>query len=115
MARRSLRQDAQSKLIRLRSAVGNDYLDASSCPDSPCPKKTCRLVVVGAPRTGKSAIVKRFLCDKFEERYIPTIEEFYRKQYKIRGEIYQLEIVDCSGNDPFPAARKLCYLSVWHI
>ena len=68
-------------------------------------------MVVGTARTGKSAIVNRFLEKEFEERYLPTIENFHRKVYKIRGEIYQLDILDRSGNDPFPAARKLAYIS----
>ncbi|VDM84045.1 unnamed protein product [Strongylus vulgaris] len=70
-----------------------------------------RNIVVGAARTGKSSLVGRFLDADFEDRYIPTIENFYRKLYKIKSEVYQLDIIDCSGNDPFPAARKLSYIS----
>ncbi|PIO76385.1 Ras family protein [Teladorsagia circumcincta] len=73
--------------------------------------QTFRLVVVGSARTGKSSLVGRFLDADFEDRYIPTIENFYRKLYKIKSEVYQLDIIDCSGNDPFPAARKLSYIS----
>ncbi|KAK6032844.1 hypothetical protein OSTOST_00970 [Ostertagia ostertagi] len=73
--------------------------------------RTFRLVVVGSARTGKSSLVGRFLDADFEDRYIPTIENFYRKLYKIKSEVYQLDIIDCSGNDPFPAARKLSYIS----
>ncbi|VDM62873.1 unnamed protein product [Angiostrongylus costaricensis] len=62
-------------------------------------------------RTGKSSLVGRFLDNDFEDRYIPTIENFYRKLYKIKSEIHQLDIIDCSGNDPFPAARRLSYIS----
>ncbi|KHN83146.1 Dexamethasone-induced Ras-related protein 1 [Toxocara canis] len=85
--------------------------EGGSCPSSPAIKKVFRLVVVGSAQAGKSAIVNRFLNNEFEERYIPTIENFHRKLYKIRGELFQLDIVDCSGNDPFPAARKLTYSS----
>ncbi|VDK42330.1 unnamed protein product [Anisakis simplex] len=99
-------------LIRLPSKMGEvTQREGGSCPSSPAIKKVYRLVVVGSPRTGKSAIVNRFLNNDFEERYIPTIENFYRKLYKIRGELFQLDIVDCSGNDPFPAARRLSYAS----
>lgn len=40
----------------------------------------------------------RFLNNKFSDSYTPTIENFYRKVYRIRGEIYQLDILDTSGN-----------------
>ncbi|KAJ1350757.1 RAS, dexamethasone-induced 1 [Parelaphostrongylus tenuis] len=82
-----------------------------SCPSSPAVKKAYRLVVLGSARTGKSSLVGRFMDNDFEDRYIPTIENFHRKLYKIKNEVYQLDIIDCSGNDPFPAARRLSYIS----
>jgi hypothetical protein len=30
-----------------------------------------------------------------------------KKMFKIRGEIFRLDILDTSGNDPFPAIKKL--------
>lgn len=53
----------------------------------------------------------RFLNNKFEESYTPTIEDFHRKLYRIRGEVHQLDILDTSGNHPFPAMRKLSFLT----
>ncbi len=85
--------------------------DRHSCPNSPAVKKCTRLVVVGSTQTGKTSIVNRFLEASFSERYVPTIENFHRKMYKIRGDLYQLDIIDTSGNDPFPAARRLCFIS----
>ncbi|GMT36083.1 hypothetical protein PFISCL1PPCAC_27380, partial [Pristionchus fissidentatus] len=109
LSRRSVKS---SQLTRLPSKPGETpILDGTSCPNSPAVKKVYRLVIVGAARTGKSAIVGRFLDKDFDERYIPTIENFHRKIYKIKGEIFQLDIVDTSGNDPFPAARKLSFIS----
>lgn len=61
----------------------------------------------GAPRVGKSCIINWFLGKQIKDSYIPTIEDFHRKIYKIRGEIYRLDILDTSGNDPFPAMKKL--------
>lgn len=66
---------------------------------------------MGSARCGKSSIINRFVEKDFEENYLPTIENFHRKVYKIRGEVYQLDILDRSGNDPFPAARKLSYIT----
>lgn len=55
--------------------------------------------------------VYRFLNNKFEESYTPTIEDFHRKLYRIRGEVHQLDILDTSGNHPFPAMRRLSFLT----
>ena len=76
------------------------------------PAKNCyRLVVLGSSKTGKTSIVKRFLTGQFVEQYTPTIEDFHRKIYKIKGEIYRLDILDTSGNNPFPAMNRLSILT----
>ena len=85
------------------------------CPSDPelrIPAKNCyRMVVLGSSKVGKTAIVSRFLTGRFEDAYTPTIEDFHRKFYCIRGEIYQLDILDTSGNHPFPAMRRLSILT----
>lgn len=77
----------------------------------PSPRNCYRLVILGSARVGKTAIVARFLSNKFEESYTPTIEDFHRKLYRIKGEVYQLDILDTSGNHPFPAMRRLSFLT----
>ncbi|XP_033212333.1 dexamethasone-induced Ras-related protein 1 [Belonocnema kinseyi] len=85
----------------------------SSQEDSckPPPRNCYRLVILGSARVGKTAVVARFLSNKFEESYTPTIEDFHRKLYRIRGEVYQLDLLDTSGNHPFPAMRRLSFLT----
>ncbi|XP_006635576.2 GTP-binding protein Rhes [Lepisosteus oculatus] len=75
------------------------------------PHNCRRIVVLGAPRVGKTSIVRRFLREGFEERYVPTAEDFHRKLYQIRGETYQLDILDASGERGFPAKRRLSILT----
>jgi len=76
------------------------------------PLKNCfRLVLVGSSKVGKTSIVSRFLDNRFEDQYTPTIENFHRKVYRIRGEAYRLDILDTSGNDPFPAMRRLSLMT----
>lgn len=80
--------------------------------DFSIPAKNCyRMVILGSTKVGKTAIVSRFLSGRFEEQYTPTIEDFHRKLYSIKGDVYQLDILDTSGNHPFPAMRRLSILT----
>ncbi|XP_064179539.1 GTP-binding protein Rhes [Anguilla rostrata] len=75
------------------------------------PQNCRRIVVLGAPKVGKTSILRRFLRDGFEEQYQPTSEDFHRKLYQIRGETYQIDILDASGERAFPAKRRLSILT----
>lgn len=76
------------------------------------PAKNChRMVILGSTKVGKTAIISRFLNGRVEDQYTPTIEDFHRKLYSIRGDVYQLDILDTSGNHPFPAMRRLSILT----
>ena len=76
------------------------------------PAKNCqRMVILGSTKVGKTAIISRFLNEKCDDQYTPTIEDFHRKFYSIRGELYKLDILDTSGNHPFPAMRRLSILT----
>lgn len=76
------------------------------------PAKNChRMVILGSTKVGKTAIISRFLNERVEDQYTPTIEDFHRKFYSIRGNVYQLDILDTSGNHPFPAMRRLSILT----
>ncbi|XP_025782235.1 GTP-binding protein Rhes [Puma concolor] len=86
-------------------------LSSGNCTLSVPAKNSYRMVVLGASRVGKSSIVSRFLNGRFDDQYTPTIEDFHRKVYNIRGDMYQLDILDTSGNHPFPAMRRLSILT----
>ena len=76
------------------------------------PAKNCyRMVIMGSTKVWKTAIISRFLNERFDDQYTPTIEDFHRKFYSIRGDVYQLDILDTSGNHPFPAMRRLSILT----
>jgi hypothetical protein len=81
--------------------------EAESAP----PQNCRRLVVLGSPGVGKTAIVSRFLYNSYDDKYTPTIEDFHRKIYRIKGEAYRLDILDTSGLQPFPAMRRLSLLT----
>jgi len=76
------------------------------------PSKNCfRLVLLGSSKVGKTALVTRFLDNRYDDKYTPTIENFHRKIYNIRGESYRLDLLDTSGNNPFPAMRRLSLMT----
>lgn len=80
-------------------------------------KFICCAFFCRSARAGKTSLVARFLGGKFEDSYTPTIEDFHRKLYRIRGEVHQLDILDTSGNHPFPAMRRLSFLTgnIFHL
>uniref|UniRef100_A0A3Q3EJT3 Si:dkey-27j5.5 n=1 Tax=Kryptolebias marmoratus TaxID=37003 RepID=A0A3Q3EJT3_KRYMA len=75
------------------------------------PQNCKRIVVLGAPRVGKTSILTRYLRDGFVEEYNPTSEDFLRKLFRIRGETYQIDILDASRERDFPAKRRLSILT----
>ncbi|XP_033746234.1 GTP-binding protein Rhes-like isoform X2 [Pecten maximus] len=79
--------------------------------DSAPPENCQRLVVLGSSKVGKTSLVARFLYNKFDDNYTPTIEDFHRKVYRIKGEAYRLDLLDTSGNHPFPAMRRLSMIT----
>ena len=80
------------------------------------PAHNCqRMVLLGSAKVGKTALVSRFLSNCFDEKYTPTIEDFHRKVYRIRGESYRLDILDTSGNNPFPAMKRLSLLTGYNL
>lgn len=119
---RSAQQGQQTPVNRRRSNAHTlsppqhtiTMIKKMSPPDSDfaIPAKNCyRMVILGSTKVGKSAIVSRFLNGRFDEQYTPTIEDFHRKLYSIKGDVYQLDILDTSGNHPFPAMRRLSILT----
>ncbi|XP_029005107.1 LOW QUALITY PROTEIN: GTP-binding protein Rhes [Betta splendens] len=75
------------------------------------PQNCKRIVVLGAPRVGKTSILRRYLRDGFVEDYNPTSEDFLRKLFRIRGETYQIDVLDASRERDFPAKRRLSILT----
>ncbi|KAM6966296.1 GTP-binding protein Rhes [Tautogolabrus adspersus] len=75
------------------------------------PRNCHRIVVLGAPKVGKTNIIQRFMGKEFEEDYEPTIEDFHRKLFHINGEAYQVDLLDAANERNFPAKRRLSILT----
>lgn len=63
--------------------------------------KKRKIIILGAPGVGKSAIIMRFKDDIFKNEYLPTIQETYKKEYKFNNERVELELVDIDGQNEF--------------
>ena len=59
--------------------------------------KTFRVIVLGYGGVGKSALTVRYVAGQFVEKYDPTIEDFYRKEVKVDGNVGVIEILDTAG------------------
>ncbi|KAG7262655.1 hypothetical protein CRUP_001495 [Coryphaenoides rupestris] len=95
-----------------RTSGGDPPHQESSAPGGRIKPRNCRRVVVlGAPKVGKTNLVRRFLGEGFEERYVATSEDFHRKMYHIRGKPYLLDILDAAREREFPAKRRLSILT----
>ncbi|CAL8141677.1 unnamed protein product [Orchesella dallaii] len=67
-----------------------------------------RLVLLGGPGVGKSAIVKRFLFNQYPEKHKPTVEDSYSHEFNVGSSIpLKVDILDTAGDFQFPAMRRL--------
>ncbi|XP_041861848.1 GTP-binding protein Rhes [Melanotaenia boesemani] len=107
-------------VVRRSSSSGNRQVSTDRLPKSSVDlselgqtkSRNChRIVVLGAPRVGKTNILRRFLGEDYEEQYEPTVEDFYRKLFHIGGEAYQVDLLDASSERDFPAKRRLSILT----
>eukprot|EP01097_Dermamoeba_algensis_P001438 TRINITY_DN1539_c0_g1_i1.p1 TRINITY_DN1539_c0_g1~~TRINITY_DN1539_c0_g1_i1.p1 ORF type:complete len:185 (-),score=41.11 TRINITY_DN1539_c0_g1_i1:152-706(-) len=69
------------------------------------------LVVVGVGAVGKTALTIRFTSNQFIEAYDPTIEDSYRKQIQVDGQVYMIHVMDTAGQDDYSCLRDQYYIS----
>ncbi|XP_065312353.1 GTP-binding protein Di-Ras2 [Dermacentor albipictus] len=66
-----------------------------------------RLVTLGSGGVGKSSIVKRFLFNTYSDRYKPTVEDLFCKEFDLESMTLKVDILDTAGDHQFPAMRRL--------
>ncbi|XP_042237478.1 ras-related protein Rap-1b-like isoform X2 [Homarus americanus] len=90
------------------AGTSNGAASSSAEKDGDNPKKRrYRVVVMGAAKVGKTAIINQFLYDSFTSKYTRTIEEMHHGEYEVSGMSLTLDILDTSGSYEFPAMREL--------
>lgn len=63
--------------------------------------KRRKILVLGAPGVGKSAMIMRFKDDIFLDYYEPTIQTTIKKMLKFNNEQVELEILDIDGQTEY--------------
>lgn len=64
------------------------------------------VVLLGAPKVGKSSLVSQFLWRIFKSNYKCTVEDFNWIEYEFEGtKTFWLKLIDTSGSCDFPAMR----------
>lgn len=64
-----------------------------------------KLVVLGEPSIGKTALTLQMCLNHFVETYDPTIEDSYRKQVLVDEKQCILEILDTAGQEEYAFIR----------
>ncbi|KAH7726737.1 Small GTPase superfamily [Aphelenchoides avenae] len=65
------------------------------------------IVLMGAPKVGKTTMVNQFLWELFVREYRPTVEEFNWVEYEGDNGELLLQLIDSSGSRDFLAMRYL--------
>ncbi|XP_065424253.1 ras-like protein family member 10A isoform X1 [Chrysemys picta bellii] len=66
--------------------------------------ETLKVAVLGAPKVGKTAIIRQFLYNDFTDTYSPTgSRDIYRPSVIYNGNMYDMKIMDVPYLTAFPA------------
>lgn len=87
----------------------NDRLSETDSGGGKSAESTVRhkIVMMGAAKVGKSAIIHQFLYSTFTPKYKRTVEEMHHGDFNLSGINLTLDILDTSGSYEFPAMRDL--------
>ncbi|OQR77837.1 GTP-binding protein Rhes-like, partial [Tropilaelaps mercedesae] len=66
-----------------------------------------RLVILGGPKVGKSCLLRKFLFNTFPDKYRPTVEDMFFKEFNLEQVTLKVDFLDTAGDNQFPAMRRL--------
>lgn len=58
---------------------------------------TC--AVLGSGGVGKTCMILRLTQDRFDPEYVPTIQDYFEKDFSLDGVNYTLKVIDTAGQD----------------
>lgn len=65
------------------------------------PPKQRKIAIMGFRSVGKSSLSIQFVEGQFVDSYDPTIENTFSKIVRVRGEEYEVSLVDTAGQDEY--------------
>lgn len=65
------------------------------------PSKQRKIALMGYRSVGKSSLAIQFVQGQFVDNYEPTIENTFNKKLSMRGNEYELFLVDTAGQDEY--------------
>ncbi|XP_070536054.1 GTP-binding protein Rheb-like [Ptychodera flava] len=65
------------------------------------PPKQRKIAIMGFRSVGKSSLTIQFVEGQFVDAYDPTIENTFSKTFKVKGQEFQLQLVDTAGQDEY--------------
>ncbi|KAK0174778.1 hypothetical protein PV327_010508 [Microctonus hyperodae] len=95
------------KLVAIQLARNERLAESETDEKSTDAQTRHKIVVMGAAKVGKSAIINQFLYNTFLPKYKRTVEEMHRGDFNVSGIQLTLDILDTSGSYDFPAMREL--------
>ena len=91
----------------LSSAITNKFQHKNHEKQNFTQRNKYHIVVFGASKVGKSAIVEKFFYGKIPERYEPTVEDLHSQDFIVFGKQLSISVLDTAGSHDFPAMRAL--------
>lgn len=67
----------------------------------------CKIVILGKGGVGKSSLIIKLLKSRFLDIYDPTVIDTYYKNIIIDSIVWNIQIVDTSGQEEFQSLRDL--------
>lgn len=71
------------------------------------PSYDFKIGVLGAGKVGKTSLVRAFFGQKFVEKHVPTIDDYYVHTISLEGDYYSTCIIDTAGSYSFPVMQRL--------
>ncbi|XP_064619544.1 GTP-binding protein Di-Ras1-like [Lineus longissimus] len=65
------------------------------------------IAVLGGAAVGKTSLLRRFFYGSHNHKHNPTIEDLYKEKLVAGNQRLEIDIIDTTGSENFPAMRRL--------
>eukprot|EP01016_Furgasonia_blochmanni_P038287 TRINITY_DN4608_c0_g1_i2.p1 TRINITY_DN4608_c0_g1~~TRINITY_DN4608_c0_g1_i2.p1 ORF type:complete len:334 (+),score=76.70 TRINITY_DN4608_c0_g1_i2:64-1065(+) len=92
---------AKSRSLIQTESIFNDEIVTKNVPMN----EVFTVALMGAATVGKSAITLRFTANIFQEEYVSTIEDNFKRVTSVNGKPCEIDILDTAGEEEFESLR----------